>query len=474
MSAMNIFKISSAFSTFFRPCSVRGAHQLSRATYAQTLLNLPETKVTVLDNGFKVASEYHDSPSATIGLWVDAGSRYETPETNGAANFFEHMVFKGSSNRSQKDLENEVANIGAQIRSYTEREETAFYAKCLSKDLNKVVDILADIVTNTKLDEHQIEEERGVILKRLQEAESDYKLVTFDYLHLSAYQGTPLGKTVLGPTENIKKLSKEDIKFYVRNNFVAPRMALVGSGDFNHDELVKLAQKYFSSIPYTYTTEIPVLRPCRYTGSEIRDRDDWIPFAHVAVAIDTCGHDSTDIYGLMLAKTIVGNWDKTFQTGEHTLNKLIHNIYKEKRCHSFESFHTLYRDTGLWGCYFVMDGMVLDDFMFNLQNAWMRLCVAITETDLQIAKNQLRANLLESFDGTTANCADIGRQVLHYGKRTPLSEVDEHIQSIDLKQLKSICSKYIYDRCPVIAAVGPVEAMTDYNRVRANMYWLRV
>ncbi|GBO19247.1 Mitochondrial-processing peptidase subunit beta [Araneus ventricosus] len=145
MSAMNIFKISSAFSTLFRPCSVRGAHQLSRATYAQTLLNLPETKVTVLDNGFKVASEYHDSPSATIGLWVDAGSRYETPETNGAANFFEHMVFKGSSNRSQKDLENEVANIGAQIRSYTDREETAFYAKCLSKDMNKDGTICAPI-----------------------------------------------------------------------------------------------------------------------------------------------------------------------------------------------------------------------------------------------------------------------------------------------------------------------------------------
>ncbi|GIX85178.1 mitochondrial-processing peptidase subunit beta [Caerostris extrusa] len=471
---MNILKISSAFSSLFRPCSVSSAHQLSRATYAQTLLNLPETQVTVLENGFKVASEYSDSPSATVGLWIDAGSRYETDTTNGVANFFQHMAFKGTNNRTQKDLENEVANIGAQIQSYTDREETAFYARCLPRDLNKVVDILADVVTNSKLDDHQIEEERNVILRRLNEAESDHRLVTFDYLHLTAYQGTPLGRTVLGPTDNIKKISKEDLKFYVRNNFLAPRMALVGSGDFKHDELVKLAQKYFNSVPHTYTTEIPVIKPCRYTGSEIRDRDDWLPFAHVAVAVDTCGHDSPDIYALMLAKTIVGNWDKTFQNGAHTVNKLIHNIYKEKRCHSFESFHTLYRDTGLWGCYFVMDGMVLDDFMFNLQNEWMRLCFAITDMDLQIAKNMLRTDLIEKLSGTTQTCADIGRQVLHYGKRTPLSEVDEHIQSMTLKQLRAVCAKYLHDRCPAVAAFGPVEGMRDYNIVRANMYWIRV
>ncbi|GFQ66038.1 cytochrome b-c1 complex subunit 1, mitochondrial [Trichonephila clavata] len=81
-------------------------------------------------------------------------------------------------------------------------------------------------------------------------------------------------------------------------------MTLVGCGDFKHDELVKLAEKYFSSVPNTYTSEIPVLKPCRYTGSEIRDRDDWLPFAHVAIAIDTCGHNSPDIYPLMLAQTV--------------------------------------------------------------------------------------------------------------------------------------------------------------------------
>ncbi|KAG8193465.1 hypothetical protein JTE90_023717 [Oedothorax gibbosus] len=472
---MNLFKLSSAFSSFLKISSVRGrgAHQLARASYAQTLLNIPETKVTTLENGFKVASEYSDSGPATIGLWIDAGSRYETPANNGVANFLEHMSFRGTTQRSQKDLENEIANIGAQVNSYTGREETAFYARCMPGDMAKVVDILADVVRNPKLDEQQIEEERKVILRRLKEAESDLKLVTMDYLHMTAYQGTPLGKSVLGPTKNVKKISKDDLSFYARNNFLAPRMVLVGTGDLEHGELVKLAEKHFSSVPYTYTTEIPVLTPCRYTGSDVRDRDDWMPFAHVAVAVDTCGHDNPDIHALKLASTIIGSWDKTFPAGDNTTIRLIHNIHKEKRCHSFETFHTVYRDTGLWGCYFVMDGLVLDDFMWNMQNEWMRLCVSITETDLQIAKNMLRTNLVQELDGPTRNAAEIGRQVLHYDKRTPLAEVDEHIQSLSLQQVKNVCEKYIYDRCPVIAAVGPTEGMTDYVRVRSNMYWLR-
>ncbi|XP_042903417.1 cytochrome b-c1 complex subunit 1, mitochondrial [Parasteatoda tepidariorum] len=473
MATMNILKISTPLCSLLRSCSVRKAHQLTRATFAQTLLNLPETKVTELDNGFKVATQSSDSGSATVGLWIDAGSRFESPETNGVGNFFEKMLLKGTKQRSEKDIAAEISNLGAQVSSYTDREETAIFAKCLPGDISKVVDILSDCVQNSKFDSQQMEEVRKDILNTLEEAETDYRLVTFDYLHLTAYQGTPLGKSILGPSENIKTITADDLTFYVRNNFLSSRMALVGSGNINHNDLVKLAEKHFSAQPNTYTAEIPLVTRCRYTGSEVRDRDDWLPFAHVAVAIDTCGHDSKDIYPLLLAKTIVGSWDKTSSIGDHTVHKLVNNIHKEKRCHSFETFHITYRDTGLWGCYFVMDKMVLDDFMFNLQNEWMRLCISMTESDLQIAKNALKVNLIESLDGTTATCKDIGRSVLHYKSHVPLSEKIEHIESVSLKHMKDVCSKYIYNRCPAIAAVGPIEALTDYNRVRSNMYWLR-
>lgn len=101
-------------------------------------------------------------------------------------------------------MELEVENLGAHLNAYTSREQTVFYAKCLSKDVPKAVEILADIIQNSKLGEAEIERERSVILREMQEVESNLQEVVFDHLHATAYQGTPLGQTILGPTKNIK------------------------------------------------------------------------------------------------------------------------------------------------------------------------------------------------------------------------------------------------------------------------------
>ena len=123
------------------------------AVSAPQRLNVPPTDVTVMDNGMRVATEDHGSPTATVGLWIDTGSRYETAANNGVAHFLEHMAFKGTSKRSQTQLELEVENMGAHLNAYTSREQTVFYAKCLSGDVGHAVEILADILQNSKFGE---------------------------------------------------------------------------------------------------------------------------------------------------------------------------------------------------------------------------------------------------------------------------------------------------------------------------------
>merc|ERR1711983_595563 len=113
------------------------------------LLNVPPTEVSVIDNGMRVATEDSGAPTATVGLWIDTGSRYETAANNGVAHFLEHMAFKGTEKRSQTQLELEVENLGAHLNAYTSREQTVFYAKCLSGDVEGAVEILSDILTNS-------------------------------------------------------------------------------------------------------------------------------------------------------------------------------------------------------------------------------------------------------------------------------------------------------------------------------------
>lgn len=121
------------------------------AEFKTALLNVPPTNVSSIGNGLRVATENSGAATATVGLWIDAGSRYEDNRNNGVAHFLEHMAFKGTSKRSQTDLELEIENMGAHLNAYTSREQTVFYAKCLTKDVPRAVEIIADIIQNSKL-----------------------------------------------------------------------------------------------------------------------------------------------------------------------------------------------------------------------------------------------------------------------------------------------------------------------------------
>lgn len=150
----------------------------------------PVTQISTLDNGLTVATESHPhAQTATVGIWIDAGSRAETNRTNGTAHFLEHMAFKGTGRRSQHQLELEVENMGAHLNAYTSREQTVYYAKSFRKDVDKAVDIISDILQNSKLEGSAIERERDVILREQEEVDKQLEEVVFDHLHSVAFQG---------------------------------------------------------------------------------------------------------------------------------------------------------------------------------------------------------------------------------------------------------------------------------------------
>jgi len=333
---------------------------------------------------------------------------------------------------------------------------------------------LADIIQNSQFGEAEIERERGVILREMQEVETNLQEVVFDYLHATAYQGTPLGRTILGPTENIKSITRQDIIDYVADHYKGPRIVLAGAGGLEHDKLVQLGEQYFGKIGTTYPAEIPLVTKCRYTGSEIRSRDDSMPLAHIAIAIQGAGWTDQDNIALMIANTLIGSWDRSQGGGSNNASRLAQKAYKEDLVHSFQSFNTCYKDTGLWGVYFVADRMTQDDFIVAIQEEWKRICTSATEFEIERAKNLLKTSLLLQLDGTTAICEDIGRQLLCYGRRIPLHELETRINSVTAATVRQVCLKYIYDQCPVVSAVGPCENLTDYLNIRSGMWWLRV
>ena len=219
-------------------------------TFPSYLLAAPTTEITRFpSSGLRVASEtMPGSDTATVGVWIDAGSRYETPHNNGAAHFLEHMAFKGTSRRTQYQLEIEIENMGGHLNAYTSREQTVYFAKVFRRDVPRAMDILADILLNSRLDHVAISRERDVILREMKEVNRHEEELVLDHLHATAFQGYGLGRTILGPEANIRGLTKEDLRTYVDTHYLAPSMVVAGAGAVDHGELCDLADKYFGGL----------------------------------------------------------------------------------------------------------------------------------------------------------------------------------------------------------------------------------
>jgi mitochondrial-processing peptidase subunit beta len=470
----------SALLRLSRAAPVRSG-MLVRRALSTFEVSYPKTETTTLANGLTVATEASPlAKTATVGVWIDAGSRAEHEYNNGTAHFLEHLAFKGTKSRSQQQLELEIENMGGHLNAYTSRENTVFYAKSLAQDVPKTVEILSDILQNSKLEEEAIQRERDVILREAEEVEKQYEEVVFDHLHAVAFQGQPLGRTILGPKENILEITQRELSDYIKYNYKADRMVLVGSGAVNHDELVKLAEKNFSNLPVSAKLTAPGSGSRgpndipKFVGSEVRIRDDTLPVAHIAIAVEGVSWSSPDYYTALVAQAVIGNWDRSLGTAANQGSKLSSIVSKHNLANSFLSFSTSYSDTGLWGIYLTTENKTqIDDLVHFALKEWNRLSVSVSPTEIERAKAQLKASLLLSLDGTTAVAEDIGRQLVSTGRRQTPQEVERSVDAVTVKDVKAWAQKYLWDKDIAIAALGPIEGLLDYQRIRNDMSMMR-
>ncbi|XP_026681597.1 mitochondrial-processing peptidase subunit beta-like [Diaphorina citri] len=205
-----------------------------------------------------------------------------------------------------------------------------------------------------------------------------------------------------------------------------------------------------------------------------------MPLAHVALAVEGCGWESADNIPLMVANTLIGAWDRSQGSGTNNASRLAAITAEQGFAHSFqsfntcykdtglwgvyfvadrmqlESFNTCYKDTGLWGVYFVADRMQLEDMTFSVQHEWIRLCKTVTPAEVERAKNLLKSNLFLQLDGTTPVCEDIGRQILCYGRRVPLHELEARIDNI---------KNHLFEKLPCFNNVW----LEDVSHIASNL-----
>lgn len=458
---------------------LRSALRMAQSAAAATA-PVSQYKTTVLPNGLTVASEsMPGTKTATVGMWINAGSRADNPESSGTAHFLEHLAFKGTEKRTQYGLELEIENLGSQINAYTLRENTVYYTKCLLKDLEQNVDILSDLLTKSRLETQAIEKERAVILQESDEVDKMFDEVVFDHLHEIVFRNQDLGRTILGPREKIRTINRNDLVNYIGTNYKGDRMALIGVGCVDHDQLVASAKKYFghikkSTAPFSQLgSDLPL-----FYGAERRIQDDSLPVTHVALAVEGVSWSAPDFFTSLVANGIIGSWDRSIGIGLDSPSPLIVTAAmggpsNTPIANSFMAYTTSYADTGLMGVYFTADSNAdMSLFVNAVLKEWARLkSGAISEEEVERSKAQLKASLVLALDDSTAIAEDIGRQLVNTGFRLSPEDMFERVENITKEDVVQWANYRLKDRPIAMCALGNCRTLPSHQYLTEGMRW---
>ena len=412
------------------------------------------TEISTLPNGLRVVSENMPHlETASVGVWVDVGARYESAEINGVSHLLEHMAFKGTERRSALDIAEEIEAVGGHVNAYTSREQTAYYCKVMKEDTGLAVDILADILQHSVFAEDELERERAVVIQEIAQAHDTPDDVVFDQFQEIVYPDQPLGRSILGPAEQVANYSRDVLAGYMARHYSPLNMVVIGAGRLDHQDFTDMVGNAFDTLPPAQPADD---LSANYRGGDMRTSKD-LEQAHLVLGFDGIPYDDDDFYTVQLLSTLLGGG----------MSSRLFQEIRERRglAYSVFSFASSYVDGGVFGVYCGTGPDKLQELTPVIADELHKVCNQVSDEEVARARAQIKSGLMMSLESSSSRCERLGRQLLIFGRAIPIEEMVAEIDAITAEDIVRVAGRIFERSRPSLAALGPISDLETYDRV---------
>jgi len=419
---------------------------------------MPEARKIVLPNGLTILTEQMTSVrSVSMGIWVRTGSRQETEAENGISHFIEHMVFKGTRNRSAEQIAREADSIGGHLDAFTAKECTSFSMKALDEHVPRAFDIVSDLFLNPLFQPEDISKESKVIQEEIKMVEDTPDDLVHEMFTQSYWRGHALGRPILGTRQTVSSFNRERLCDYFQRHYTPNRTLIAAAGHLDPDRYVDLVTRYFGDRPSGPVSDDgppPIPHP------SIRHRHKKeLEQVHLCVGAPSYPQPHEKRFACYILNTVLGGGMSS---------RLFQNI-REKRGLAYSVFSGLssFRDAGCLSVYAGTSmenarqvlGLILAEFR-QLKSA------AISEQELQHAKDYLKGNLLLSLETTGSRMSNAARQEMYFGRNVSLDEISRHIDEVTSPQVLEVAREFFQTDRLAVTFLGPIN---DFRFTRADL-----
>jgi predicted Zn-dependent peptidase len=382
--------------------------------------------VTTLKSGINVVTDTMPHlETASLGVWVNAGSRDERREENGISHMLEHMAFKGTRRRTARQIAEEIEAVGGDLNAATGAETTAYYARVLKADVPLALDVLSDILSEPAFDRDELAREQSVIVQEIGAAADAPDDLIFENLQSVAFPDQPLGRSILGTAKTVRSFDAVKLREYLTRNYRSPEMVVAAAGAVDHQAVVAEVERRFSSFNGPAT---PLPEPASFGGgTHVEERD--LEQVHIALALPGVPLKDPAIYSLQAFTNVLGGG----------MSSRLFQEAREKRglCYSIYTFHMPYSDVGMFGLYAGTDAADTPELMRLIVEEIANASETLSESEIARAKAQMKAGLLMALESSGERIGQLARQMITQGRPIPVDELVAKIEAVTAESARA-------------------------------------